>query len=177
MCTKLEKQTIELIARAQNDDFERCKVLARQLGAKLKLLNEIDGEILNICEVPDIQREIEESAEISDRILEAVRIIEKETKATEAKVSNTSINISIPSVNSEQSTEVETIEPNVENVQTSTSPNPDNGRVDGISDDSNNVTNNSTMSEQIASTPNVHLAVSLPKLPRLQLSKFSGKIT
>ena len=41
MCTKLEEQAIELIARAQNDDFERCKILARQLEAKLKLLNEI----------------------------------------------------------------------------------------------------------------------------------------
>ena len=137
----------------------------------------IDDEILNICKVANIQREIKESAEISDRILEAVRIIEKETKATKRKVSNTSINVSILSVNSEQPTEVETIEPNVENVQNSTNPNPDNGGVVGISDDSNNVTNNSIMSEQIASAPNVHLAASLPKLPKLQLLKFSGKLS
>ena len=142
VCTKLEKQTIELIARAQTMVFERCKILVRQLEAKLNLLNEIDNKILNICEVADIQREIEESAEISDRILEAVRIIEKETKATEGRVSNPSINVSIPSLSSEQSTEVKTIEPNVENVQNSTNPNPDNVEVVGISDDSSNVTNN-----------------------------------
>ena len=42
--------------------------------------------------------------------------------------------------------------------------------------DTNEIGNNSFLpnSEQIASTSNVHLAASSPKLPKLQLPKFSG---
>ena len=55
VCTKLKKTSNWTdIARAQNDDFEQCKVLAGQLEEELKLLNEIEDEILSICEVVDI---------------------------------------------------------------------------------------------------------------------------
>ena len=64
VCTKLEKQAIELIGIPESDNLEKCKVIARQLEAKLKLLSEIDDEILNICNVEEIQHEIEEAAGI-----------------------------------------------------------------------------------------------------------------
>ena len=47
------------------------------------------------------------------------------------------------------------------------------------SNDTNEVVNNSfsANSEQIASTSNVHSTASLPKLPKLQLPKFNGRVT
>ena len=66
----------------------------RQLERKLKLLGEIDDEILDICYVEEIQHELEELAEIWNRILEAVRIIDKKTKAVEGNVRNTSRKVS-----------------------------------------------------------------------------------
>ncbi len=110
VCTKLEKQAIELIGNPESDNLEKCKGIARQLEAKLKLLSEIDDEILNICDVNDIQREIEEAAEISDRILDAVRIIDKKTNAPEGKVSNANTKVSSASTNLDQSQESESTE-------------------------------------------------------------------
>ena len=64
MCTKLEKEATELlqIPEGEGDHIERSEVIALQLQEKLKLLSEIDEEILDICDVNDIQNEIEESA-------------------------------------------------------------------------------------------------------------------
>ena len=181
MCTKLEKQAIELIGNPESDNLEKCKGIARQLEAKLKLLSEIDDEILNICDVNDIQREIEEAAEISDRILDAVRVIDKKTNAPEGKVSNTNTKVSSASTNLDQSQESESTESNVENIQNSSSnSNPENEENTFVnSNDTNEVANDSLVSssEQVASTSNARLAASLPKLPKLQLPKFSGRVT
>ena len=64
MSTKLEKQAIELTENPESDNLEKGKVITKQLEAKLKLLSEIDDEILNICDVGDIQHEIEKAAEV-----------------------------------------------------------------------------------------------------------------
>ena len=69
--------------------------------------------------VGDIQHEIEQAAEISDRILDAVRIIDKKTKASEGKVDNTNTKVSSPSTSLHQPNESESIESNNEHVQKS----------------------------------------------------------
>ena len=161
--------------------MEKCKVIAGQLEGKLKLLSELDNEILNICNVGEIQNEIEEAAEISDGILDVVRIIGEKTKASEEKSSNTNAKGSSPSTSLDQPNESENNVSNVVNVQNSSSDsNPNNERNTVVNSDlANEVTNSSLLSnpEQIASTSFVHLAGSLPKLPKLQLPKFSGKVT
>jgi hypothetical protein len=50
VCTKLEKEAIELlqITEGEGDHIERSAVIALQLQEKLKLLSEIDEEILDI---------------------------------------------------------------------------------------------------------------------------------
>ena len=121
MSTKHEKQAIELIENPESDHLEKCKVIARQLEAILNLLSEIDDENLNTCDVDNIQHEIEEAAEISYKILDAVRKINKKTKATEGKVDNTNKKVSPPSTSLHQPNESERIKSNNENVQNSSS--------------------------------------------------------
>lgn len=62
VCTKISKETDELIS-ATEIDYDRCEIIRSLLEEKWKILTEIDGEILGICEVEDIQNEIEKSAE------------------------------------------------------------------------------------------------------------------
>ena len=160
MSIKLEKQAIELIENPESDNLEKCKVITKQLEAKLKLLSEIGDEILNICDVCDTQHEIEEAAEISDRILDVIRMIGKKAKAVEGKFDNTSTKVSSPSTNLHQPNESESIESNVENIQNSSSnssPCNEDNTVQN-SNDTNEVVNISfsANSEQIASTSNVH---------------------
>jgi hypothetical protein len=49
------------------------ELITAQLKEKVTLLTQIDEEILNLCDVSEIGVEIEESAEISDRISEIKR--------------------------------------------------------------------------------------------------------
>ena len=174
--TNLEKLAVELIENPESDNLEKCKVITKQLEAKLKLLSEIDDEILNICDVGDIQHEIEEAAEVSDRISDVIRIIGKKAKAVEGKFDNTSTKVSSPSTNLHQPNES-----NVENIQNSSSNSSPYNEENTVqnSNDTNEVVNNSfsANSEQIASTSNVHSTASLPKLPKLQLPKFNGRVT
>ena len=122
VCTKLEKQAIELIANPESDNLQKMQGDCQTTRSKImKLLSEIDGEILNVCDVGDIQHEIEEAAAISDRILDAVRIIDKKTKATEGKVDSTKTRVSSPSTSLHQPDELQSIESNNQNVQNSSS--------------------------------------------------------
>lgn len=111
----------------------------------------------------DIQNEIEESTEVSDRILETIRIIEKHTKSapkangcihTNDKVSvvDSSLN---STVDEEQQYTEETID-NSSNSATTTSGNEENSSINA------NIVNNSP--------------ANLPKLPNLQLPKFGGRL-
>jgi hypothetical protein len=50
------------------------------LQEKLKMLSDIDDQILELCSVDDFEREIEESAEVVVRILHAIKIIKGYTE-------------------------------------------------------------------------------------------------
>ena len=81
VCTKLEKEANELLLKEPQDDLvERIEVIAKQFEGKLTILSELDEEILNTCDVSEIQGEIEDSAEICDRILNTKRKLERFTK-------------------------------------------------------------------------------------------------
>ena len=80
VCTKLEKEAIELLQTHEETGIRRIEVIVGQFGEKLKVLNEIDEQILNIRDVNEIQTEIEESAEISVRILNTKWKLERYAK-------------------------------------------------------------------------------------------------
>ena len=77
--TNLAKEASELLQAPEGENTERCEIIAFQLEEKLALLTKLDSEILNICDVAEIQGKIEESAVISDRIFDIKRRIDKQT--------------------------------------------------------------------------------------------------
>lgn len=181
VCTKLEKEAIELTQTPEHDKIERCEVIAKQLEAKIKILNEIDEEILNICDVKEIQNEIEESAEVSDRILETIRIIEKHTKTAPKGQghihTNAKVSVVDSSLNSTVDEEQQNIEGTIEN--SSNSATTSSGNVENTSIDTNIVNNSPTSTGQAAANTTTISSspANLPKLPKLQLPKFGGRVT
>ncbi|XP_046844784.1 uncharacterized protein LOC124438651 [Xenia sp. Carnegie-2017] len=56
VCTKFEKESVELLSQPPHDDLvDRSEIIAQQLQGKLKILRELDEEILNTCNVNEIQ--------------------------------------------------------------------------------------------------------------------------
>ena len=76
VCTKLVKEAEELAISPENGDISRCEIIKSLLQEKLKILNDIDEEILGLCDIKEIESEIEESTEIVARILNAIKNIE-----------------------------------------------------------------------------------------------------
>ena len=69
VCTKLTKEADELLHLPGDVDVDRSEIIRSLLEAKLKILSDLDEEILGLCDVKDIEQEIEESAEAVARIL------------------------------------------------------------------------------------------------------------
>jgi hypothetical protein len=96
VCTKLAKEAEGVIQSQDEENINRSEVIHSLLSEKLKILNELDEEILGLCEIKDIEIEIEESSEIVARILYATKKIEKYKRGhgNVNKVSNQTIVIS-----------------------------------------------------------------------------------
>ena len=93
VCTRLAKEAEQVVQSQDEENIDRSEVIHSLLSEKLKILNKLDEEILGLCEVKDIEREIEESSEIIARILNATKKIEKYKRgqANVNKVSNQTI--------------------------------------------------------------------------------------
>ena len=61
----------------------RLRTLSNLLNEKIVRLKQFDAEILQLCEVEDIEREIEETEEIYSRVCDVTREIEKITSKTD----------------------------------------------------------------------------------------------
>ena len=59
--TKLIKESLEIL-ESTDVDIQRCEVISKQLEDKMTILKELNDEILGICEVSEIEHEIEEAA-------------------------------------------------------------------------------------------------------------------
>ena len=165
VCTKLTKET-DKIVHATVIDYDRCEVIRALLDEKSKILNDIDEEILGICEVANIGAEIEESTEVMARILDAKRKLDKaklNTKDTGAT------NISMATISNENGTNTTgNIATTSENLSEVTNTEGENGS--GL--------NNSNMGAAGTSGQEQISVSSLkPKLPKLTLPKFKGQVT
>ena len=70
VCTKLEKETYDLLSEELNDEeTSRLEVISCLLEAKQRTLNDIDTEITSLCELSEISKEIEDSEAIEARII------------------------------------------------------------------------------------------------------------
>ena len=220
VCTKLVREAIELLDSTEVD-IERCEVIAEQLENRMKILDEINEEIISICEVADIEREIEDAAAVKDRILNTKRKIETAKKSkiiqeiagdvndfvtpspnptpqvehspntvepTIATASNTTTNndANTNAIN----TNTNTINTNTNTINTSTntidtSTNTIDTNTNAINTNTNTIdtntnadnTNTNDLTNFNGSTSTTPASTTLPKLPKLQLPKFSGKIT
>ena len=77
VCTKLAKEANELVIYMEDDDHARCEIVKNLLQEKLEIINELDEEIPGLCDIAEIQGEIEESTKVVARILNAIKKIEK----------------------------------------------------------------------------------------------------
>ena len=70
--TKLAKEVDDLLAdeTLSNDSAARLNVIREQLEGKMKILTNLDGEIVSLCQVDDITRKIDESEGIIAKLIE-----------------------------------------------------------------------------------------------------------
>ena len=70
--TKLAKEVDDLLAdeTLSNDSAARLNVICEQLEGKMKVLTNLDGEIVSLCQVDDITCEIDESEGIIAKLIE-----------------------------------------------------------------------------------------------------------
>lgn len=74
---KLTRELDEVLALPEpGDKVGRLNVIQQQLQTKLTLLQSIDNEILALCNVDDIEHEIEESEAVSAKVLDYKQRIE-----------------------------------------------------------------------------------------------------
>lgn len=80
--TKLTQQADGIFEKESltSNDYERLFVINQQLETKLSTLNEYDQKILTVCEVANIENEIEESQRAVEKIMESKRKIDLKLK-------------------------------------------------------------------------------------------------
>ena len=76
--TKYINEVNELLHQEETDR-DRLITIQRLLGEKREYIKRLDSEILEICEIKDIDKEITESEEINTRVLDINKKIHKAT--------------------------------------------------------------------------------------------------
>ena len=182
--TKLIKESLEIL-ESTDVDIQRCEVISKQLEDKMTILKELNDEILGICEVSEIEHEIEEAAVVIDRILNTKSKIEAAKKIP--NVGNVSV-VTSPTISA--TTQIENssnMSENTGNLATNSENSVTDNSVNSASNVDTNTSNIATSNINTnTSSPNVSAPVSpvsvptsltLPRLPKLELPKCSGKVT
>ena len=159
MCTSKNIRYFITVYGAQCET--RCEIIKGLLQEKLKILNDIDDKILDLCSVDDIERDIEESAEVVVRILHAIEKIEGVKQGQSRSQTATGSNDVIP---------VQTID----SVTASTNATSVNVSVNVNSDSVNLNTLNTSINTSVINTSVMSCKA---KLPKLSLVKFKRQIT
>ena len=151
--TKYIKEAIELIKVGEDSGRGRLCTIASLLSDKTDLLKQLDKEILELCDVKDIAREIEESDEVSSRASDVQREITEFTSRQSDKPTKLHVTHSVSDATQENTTTSAT------NEQLYEETNGNDVSMGGIS------TNSSTGKHTNS------------KLPKLVLPKFKGDVT
>jgi hypothetical protein len=80
--TRYSKEAIELLYQGNETNKDRLRTIANLLNEKIIRLKELDAQVLELCEIDDIEREIEETEEMFSRASDVSSRIEKFTSAT-----------------------------------------------------------------------------------------------
>ena len=80
--TKLTRQAEEIFENEfiTSDHYERLFVIHQQLSTKLETLNDYDQRILTVCDVINIENEIEESQQTMEQVMECKQKIHVKLK-------------------------------------------------------------------------------------------------
>ena len=81
--TKYTREAQELLTKGDETIKDRLRTIANLLNEKITTLKELDARVLELCEIEDIEREIEETEEIFSRACDVSREITKITSQTE----------------------------------------------------------------------------------------------
>ena len=151
--TKLSKES-EYILKAEDVDEGRLQTISGLLDEKLRLIKDLDAQVLNLCELDDIVPEIEEADEVISRTLDIQRHIRNKItkKPTSKNTSNTSENTSNTSENTSNTSEnTSNTSENTSNTSENTSNTSEN--TSNTSENTSNTSENtSNTSENTSST-------------------------
>ena len=151
--TKYTKENIELIKKGEDSGRGRLCTVASLLSDKTELLKQLGKEILELCDVKDIAREIEEPDEVSSRASDVLREITEFTSRQSDKP--TKLHVTHGESDATQ-----------ENTTTSA---PDEQLYDE--------TSGNDVSMNVISTHSSTGKHTNSKLPKLVLPKFKGDVT
>eukprot|EP00794_Sanderia_malayensis_P005885 gene5885-6574_t len=94
--TKIEREANEVIRIRNPMNFEmtaKIEAMVKSLQAKQKLLMALDSEILDKCDIDDVDKEIEETTDTNLKIEEIISKLEQHKKGTVFSETRTEPNI------------------------------------------------------------------------------------
>ena len=100
---KIVKEVDELLATGESlesEQLSRLHVKLQQLDEKLKLLSDIDNEILSKCNVDAIEQEINESKSVTDKMMSCKQRIQEAIKGSPETAVTTAIVPPVTATNS-----------------------------------------------------------------------------
>ena len=168
--TRYTKEAMQLIEIGGDLARGRLCTIEHLLSEKTDLLKQLDAEVLELCGVDDIEREIEDSEEIISRVSDVQREITVFTNRQSEKPTPHSTDSNEIEVT--QETEV-TQENPVTQVETPTTSAPNEQLIEETNVNDVSIGGISTTASQ-TTTNGKH---SRPKLPKLILPKFKGDVT
>ena len=158
VATKYTKEAIELLKNGDVETKDRLLTIANFLNEKIERLKELDAQVLELCAITDIEREIEETEEIFSLACDVSREITKFTDQVD-KGTETPVPVK-ETTKAKQTTTVVNVESNSETNVVEMS----------INQTSKESSSNSTASE-------IKHSSTRTKLPKLVLQKFKGDLT
>ena len=91
--TKLTKKADSILDNDEELEAEssetRLQTINIMLSDKLKIVKELDEQVLSLCEVEDISREIEEADDIISRVFDVQTFIAESRRKSKLNVTNT----------------------------------------------------------------------------------------
>ena len=188
--TKLSKEA-EWILKEDDVDKGRLQTISGLLDEKLRLIKELDSQVLDLCELKDIEAEIDEAEDVVSRTLDIQRHIKdgitKKPVSPEPMLAVNSQNMTVTSENTSENTSNTSENTSNTSENTSNTSGNTNQNFQQIGENSNNLPvsngvldSNSFVNTDVIETPQTQLnspstLVQIrPKVPKLILSKFRG---
>jgi hypothetical protein len=188
--TKLAKEAETYLAdsTAVNEDIKgRLETINTMINEKMTMVTNLDEKVLELCEIEEIQTEIEEADDIKSRTLDikraisALLVFKPDDKVSKVQESNKSVETSEQLHVSEggtsdgvQNQTLHATSPGIEPSTQSTIPDVESTDQSPTND---SISANQVETSTVGTNQPIPCQVVRPKLPKLVLNKFKGNIT